>query len=105
MRRTRVPAPTNGGQRLIPQRSRRGLAAALLQLFEVGVAALHRGVERVERRLLALPGRLELLVDDAAQPRVLREAQARPVRRAAQQELAHRDLVARLLRVEALLAR
>ena len=50
--------------------------AGLPRAFENDVAALHRGVEGVERRLLAVPHRLELLVDDAADVPQAAEADA-----------------------------
>src|SRR4051812_12665200 len=76
------------------------------EALEDDVAALHGGVERIERRLLAAPHELQLLVDDDADLREMAEADALAVAgRVLEEELAQRDLLAGVRGVEAGLAR
>src|SRR4051812_41660495 len=83
-----------------------GRRLVLREALEDDVAALHGGVERVQRRLLAAPDELQLLVDDDADLREVAQANALAVAgRILEQELAQRDLLAGVRGVEAGLAR
>src|SRR5262245_29507706 len=86
-----------------------GLRALLVGAGEIGeqaVATLDRGVERLLRRLLSCPYRLELLVHDVADLDEVADAQAlRVVGRRLEVELLDRHVAPGELVVEALRAR
>ena len=98
-----------GTEKARPPRRRGGLPAIVLlvRALEVGkqlVAALDRRVERLLRRLLAGPHRLELLVDHVADLDEIADAQALGiVGRRLEVELLDRDVAPGELLVEALL--